>query len=166
MGEENVGSFAHCLSELKRSQTEWRTVVLVRLQSFNLLYMPIFRAFMFYLVFLSLFVQVLYIDSSFDELVVYARTVSVSKICRFGLFTMICLPLLPGFSNSLCIHFWVRHPSPQLLPPSVLWSFLILSILHPNIITRVPPPQHTHTRKLIYLCCNFEIYNGGCCFYL
>ncbi|KAH9771289.1 Origin of replication complex subunit 3 [Citrus sinensis] len=28
MGEENVGSFAHCLSELKRSQTEWRTVVL------------------------------------------------------------------------------------------------------------------------------------------
>lgn len=63
-----------------RSQTEWRTVVLVRLQSFNLLYMPIFRAFMFYLVFLSLFVQVLYIDSSFDELVVYARTVSVSKI--------------------------------------------------------------------------------------
>ncbi|GAY43230.1 Origin of replication complex subunit 3 [Citrus sinensis] len=28
MGEENVESFAHCLSELKRSQTRWRTVVL------------------------------------------------------------------------------------------------------------------------------------------
>ncbi|KAH9771292.1 Origin of replication complex subunit 3 [Citrus sinensis] len=104
MGEENVGSFAHCLSELKRSQTEWRTVVLVRLQSFNLLYMPIFRAFMFYLVFLSLFVQVLYIDSSFDELVVYARTVSclyeAGKGDRIQLLDLLCEALNPALYSS------------------------------------------------------------------
>lgn len=139
MGVENIESFAHCLSELKRSQTQWSTVVLVRLQSFNLLYLLIMRAFVFYLVFPSLYIQVLYFDSSSCEL--------------FGLFIMICLP----FGD--CLAFLI------LFAYAFEYTILILSISHPNIITKVLFVLY-FTRKLLYLCYSFEIYNVSCCFYL